>query len=91
MNHYIANYVLFTKFSWPGDSEGTFRSSSQAATCLLHTAKVSHCLFLLLTVKQGSFEYQFFVFSLTRPGIELESTISAADTLSTQPLINDYY
>ena len=24
---------LFTKLPWPGDSEGTFRSSSQAATC----------------------------------------------------------
>ena len=27
------NYILFTKLPWPGDSEGTFRSSSQAATC----------------------------------------------------------
>ena len=27
------NYILFTKFPWPGDSEETFRSSSQAATC----------------------------------------------------------
>ena len=26
------NYILFTKLPWPGDSEGTFRSSSQAAT-----------------------------------------------------------
>ena len=25
--------ILFTKLPWPGDSEGTFRSSSQAATC----------------------------------------------------------
>ena len=25
------NYVLFTKFPWPGDSEETFQSSSQAA------------------------------------------------------------
>ena len=23
------NYILFTKLPWPGDSEGTFRSSSQ--------------------------------------------------------------
>ena len=29
------NYILFTKLPWPGDSEGTFRSSSQAATCPL--------------------------------------------------------
>ena len=27
------SYILFTKLPWPGDSEGTFRSSSQAATC----------------------------------------------------------
>ena len=27
------NYILFTKLAWPEDSEGTFRSSSQAATC----------------------------------------------------------
>ena len=27
------NYILFTKLPWPGDSKGTFRSSSQAATC----------------------------------------------------------
>ena len=26
-------YILFTKLPWPGDSKGTFRSSSQAATC----------------------------------------------------------
>ena len=39
------NYILFTKLPWPGDSEGTFRSSSQAATCLPHTAEASHCLF----------------------------------------------
>ena len=27
------NYILFTKLPWPGDSEGAFRLSSQAATC----------------------------------------------------------
>ena len=30
------NHILFTKLPWPGDSEGTFRSSSQAVTCLPH-------------------------------------------------------
>ena len=30
---YNCNYILFTSLPWPGDSEGTFRSSSQAATC----------------------------------------------------------
>ena len=39
------NYILFTKLPWSGDSEGTFRSSSQAATCPPHTAAASHCLF----------------------------------------------
>ena len=35
------NYILFTKLPWPGDSEGTFRSSSQAATCppVYHTRR----------------------------------------------------
>ena len=32
-NKHICNYILFTELPWPGDSEGTFRSSSQAATC----------------------------------------------------------
>ena len=27
------NYNLFTNFPWPGNSEGTFRSLSHAATC----------------------------------------------------------
>ena len=27
------NYILITKLHWPGDSEGTFPCSSQAATC----------------------------------------------------------
>ena len=38
------NYILFTKLPWPGDSEGTFRSSSQAATCppVYHTRRRLH-------------------------------------------------
>ena len=40
------NYILFTKLPWPGDSEGTFRSSSQAATC----ASVYHTRWRLHTV-----------------------------------------
>ena len=28
------NHTLFIKLPWPGNSEGTFWSSSQAATCL---------------------------------------------------------
>ena len=35
------------KVPWPGDSEGIFRSSSQAATCppLPYTAETSYCFF----------------------------------------------
>ena len=44
-NQAISNYIFFTKLPWPGDSEGTFRSLSQAATCLPHTVEASHCPF----------------------------------------------
>ena len=53
------NYVSFTKLPWLGDSEGTFRSSSQAATCLPHDGGFT-LSFLYLNVKQGSCEYQFY-------------------------------
>ena len=35
------NYILVTKLPWPGDSERTFRSSSQTATCppVYHTRR----------------------------------------------------
>ena len=38
------NYILFIKLPWPGDSEGTLRSSSQAATCppVYHTRQRLH-------------------------------------------------
>ena len=35
------NYNLYTKLPWPGDSKRTFRSPSQAATCLLHAMEAS--------------------------------------------------
>ena len=47
-------YILFTKLPWSGDSKGTLRSSSQAATCppcLPHTVEASH--FLLITERQA--------------------------------------
>ena len=44
-NRNYCNYILFTKWPWPGDGEGTFRFSSQAATCLPHMAEASHCPF----------------------------------------------
>ena len=39
----ICNYILFTKLTWPGDSDGNFRSLSQAATYLPHAVETSHC------------------------------------------------
>ena len=40
----IVIVILFTKLPWPGDSEGTFRSSSQAAPCppVYHTRRKLH-------------------------------------------------
>ena len=40
----------------------------------------------MLNSKQESYNTNFSVFGLTRPGIEPESTVSVADALSTQPL-----
>ena len=56
-----SNYSLFMKLPWPGDSYGTLRFSSHAATCpncLPHTVEASHCPFSLLNVQQESLEYQ---------------------------------
>ena len=38
------NYILFIKLPWPGDGEGIFRPSSQAATCppVYHTRRRLH-------------------------------------------------
>ena len=36
---------LFTKLSWPAESKESFRSSSQAASCLSYKVKASHCPF----------------------------------------------
>ena len=46
---------LFTKLPWPGDSEGTFRSSSQAATCppVYHTRRRLHTVPLIAERQAG--------------------------------------
>ena len=84
------NYILFTKLPWPGDSKGTFRFSSQAATCppVYHTRRRLHTVPLIAERQAGKLRIPIFlVFGLTRPGIEPESTASVADALSTRPLI----
>ena len=57
INCNYCNYILFTKFPWPGNSEGTFPFGNHATicpmpTCLLQTVKALHCSLLLLKVKQ---------------------------------------
>ena len=78
---------------WPGDSEGSFRCSNQAATCppIYHALWGIHAIPLLLAERQAGYLSIpiFRVFDLTRPKIETESTFSAADGLSTRP-VNGY-
>ena len=54
-NYCNCNYILFTKLPWPGDSEGTFRSSSQAATCppVYHTRRRLHTVPLIAERQAG--------------------------------------
>ena len=82
---------LFTKLRWPGDSEGTFRSSSQAATCppVYHTRRRLHTVLLIAERQAGKLRIPLFtVLGLTRTRIELELTASVAHALSTRPLIS---
>ena len=83
------NCILFTQLPWPGDNEGTFRSSRQAATCLPHTAEAIYCPFNCWTSSREAVITDFYSLWFDRPGIEPESTASVADVLSTRPL-NDY-
>ena len=43
------NSILFTKLHWPGDSEVTFRSLSQASSCppVYHTRRRLHTVSLI--------------------------------------------
>ena len=88
--HCNCNYILFIKWPWPGNSEGTFRSSSQAATCppVYHTRRKLHTVPLIAERQEWKLWIPIFVvFGLTRPGTETKSTASVADALSTRPLI----
>ena len=46
---YYCNCNLITKLPWPGDSEGTFRSSIQSDTCppVYHTRHRLHTIIVL--------------------------------------------
>ena len=49
------NYILFTTLPWPGDKEGTFRSSSQATICpsVYHTGRRLHVVPLIAELQAG--------------------------------------
>ena len=49
------NCILFTKLPWPGDSEGTFRSSSQDVTCppVYHTRRRLYTVSLIAERQAG--------------------------------------
>ena len=88
--HHDCRYILFTKLPCSGDSEDTFRSSSQAATCppVYHTWWRLYTVPLIAERQAGKLRIPIFiVFGLTRPEIESVSTVSVADALSTRPLI----
>ena len=64
-NNCNCNYNLFTKLPWPGDSEGTFRSSSQTATCPPghHTRRRLHTLsFYCWTSSRENVNIKFYSF-----------------------------
>ena len=59
-DHSNCNFILFTKLPWPGDSDGTFQSSSHAAT----SPPVYHTQWRIYTVplfaeRQAGKLYQF--------------------------------
>ena len=78
---------LFIKLPWPGESEGTFRSSSQAATCPPLAVEASQCLFLIVNSSSEDVNRNFTLLGLTRPGIEPTPIVSVVDALFTLPLI----
>ena len=78
------NYRLLNCL-WQWDSEGTFRSWSQATCCLPHSVEASHCCLQSWTSIKEAVYTNFIVFGLTQLGIEPESTATVADAPSTRP------
>ena len=89
--HCNCNYILFTKLLWPGDSEETFRFSSQTATCppVYDTRWRLHTVPLIAERQASKLRIPILiVLGLARPRIELASTALVVDALSTRPLIS---
>ena len=62
--NYNCNYTLFNQLPKPEDDKGTIRSSSQAATCLAHTAdftveKSRECQFVKVNYKNTLVRLRF--------------------------------
>ena len=78
INFCKCNYILFTKLSCSGDNKGTFRSSSQAATCPLiyHKCWSLHTVPLIAEHQAGKLGISIFtVFGLTQLGVEPVSIV----------------
>ena len=89
------NSVIFIQLPWPGESEGSFRFSSQTNCPPAYTTQ-GGSLFTLSFFTAESREAPipailqiliFIVVGLIRPRTDPESTVSVADALSTRPLI----
>ena len=79
------------KFPWPEDSEGTFLSLTQAATCLYRTWwRLRIVPYLVPHVNRKSVNSIFLSLWFDPIGIELESTISVENAPSTRSLIDPY-
>ena len=86
-SNYNFNYIFFTKLPWPVDCEEIFQFSSQAVTCptVYNTRWRLHTVTLIAERQaRKALNTNFHsLFGLSRLGIEIESTISVADALST--------
>ena len=82
---------LSTKLPWPEDSEGTFLSLTQAATCLYRTWwRLRIVPYLVPHVNWKPANSIFLSLWFDPIGIELEPTISVKNAPSTRSLIDPY-
>ena len=80
------NYILFTKWPWPGDSECTLRFLSQAVTCLPHSLETSHFSFNCWTSNRETVNINFYGLWLDQTGNRTLVYHSVANALSARPL-----
>ena len=75
------NYSLFTKLRWPGNSEGTFQYSNQAATCptVYHTRLRLHTSLFIAERKAGNCLFTAFLLLNVKQVPFLQQTLSKLD------------